>query len=108
MIAGMPRSRTLKLAAIAAAAGVFSGLFGVGGGTIIVPLLVFWFGYGEHQATGTSLADEQPALWVSDSTFLLYLSEDDGGGQRLHAVGLLTGAVERLLAGLGTAYTPRA
>src|SRR5205823_6424416 len=30
----------------------------------------------EQDPTGTSLADEQPALWVSDSTFLLYLSED--------------------------------
>lgn len=38
------------------AAGVFSGLFGVGGGTVIVPLLIFWFGYGERLATGTSLA----------------------------------------------------
>lgn len=41
---------------IATAAGAFSGLFGVGGGTIIVPLLVLWFGYGEREATGTSLA----------------------------------------------------
>ena len=41
---------------IATAAGVFSGLFGVGGGTVIVPLLVLWFGYSEHLATGTSLA----------------------------------------------------
>jgi uncharacterized protein len=38
------------------AAGVFSGLFGIGGGTVIVPLLVLWFGFGEHEATGTSLA----------------------------------------------------
>lgn len=38
------------------AAGLFSGLFGVGGGTIIVPLLILWFGYGEREATGTSLA----------------------------------------------------
>ena len=52
----MPSNQTLKLAAIGTAAGVFSGLFGVGGGTIIVPLLIFWFGYGERLATGTSLA----------------------------------------------------
>jgi uncharacterized membrane protein YfcA len=49
-------SRLLRLAAIATAAGVFSGLFGVGGGTIIVPLLVLWLGYGHKEATGTSLA----------------------------------------------------
>jgi uncharacterized membrane protein YfcA len=52
----VPRDRLLKLAAIGTAAGAFSGLFGVGGGTIIVPLLILWFAYGERLATGTSLA----------------------------------------------------
>jgi len=51
-----PREELLRLAAVGTAAGVFSGLFGVGGGTVIVPLLVLWFGYGERLATGTSLA----------------------------------------------------
>ncbi|HVG74634.1 MAG TPA: sulfite exporter TauE/SafE family protein [Thermoleophilaceae bacterium] len=46
----------MRLAAIATAAGAFSGLFGVGGGTIIVPLLVLWMGYEHREATGTSLA----------------------------------------------------
>ena len=46
----------LRLAAIGTAAGAFSGLFGVGGGTVIVPLLILWLGYGERLATGTSLA----------------------------------------------------
>ena len=46
----------MRLAVIATAAGAFSGLFGVGGGAIIVPLLVLWFGYGYREATGTSLA----------------------------------------------------
>ncbi|HEY2180982.1 MAG TPA: sulfite exporter TauE/SafE family protein [Solirubrobacteraceae bacterium] len=49
-------SRALKLAAIGTAAGVFSGLFGVGGGSVIVPLLVLWLGYDERRATATSLA----------------------------------------------------
>jgi uncharacterized membrane protein YfcA len=48
--------RLVRLGAIATAAGAFSALFGVGGGTIIVPLLVLWMGYGEREATGTSLA----------------------------------------------------
>jgi uncharacterized membrane protein YfcA len=52
----LPAHRLLKLAAIGTLAGLFSGLFGVGGGTVIVPLLIFWFGYGERLATGTSLA----------------------------------------------------
>jgi uncharacterized protein len=37
-------------------AGLFSGLFGVGGGSVIVPLLVLWLGYEERSATATSLA----------------------------------------------------
>jgi uncharacterized membrane protein YfcA len=49
-------NRPLKLMAIGTAAGLFSGLFGVGGGTVIVPLLVLWLGYEEREATGTSLA----------------------------------------------------
>jgi uncharacterized protein len=49
------RRHSLKLAAVGTAAGAFSGIFGVGGGTVIVPLLIFWFGYGERLATGTSL-----------------------------------------------------
>lgn len=55
----MPRmvgGRSVKLVTIGSAAGVFSGLFGVGGGTVIVPLLVLWLGYDERAATGTSLA----------------------------------------------------
>jgi uncharacterized membrane protein YfcA len=37
-------------------AGIFSGLIGIGGGTIIVPALVFLFGLSQHQAQGTTLA----------------------------------------------------
>jgi uncharacterized membrane protein YfcA len=48
--------RLARLAAIAILAGAFSGLFGVGGGGIMVPLLVLWIGYEEREATGTSLA----------------------------------------------------
>ncbi|MEA2318025.1 MAG: uncharacterized protein QOD44_2214 [Solirubrobacteraceae bacterium] len=55
----MPRMalrRMAQLAAIGTAAGLFSGLFGVGGGAVIVPMLVLRLGYGEREATGTSLA----------------------------------------------------
>jgi uncharacterized membrane protein YfcA len=52
----MLRQRGVRLALIATAAGAYSALFGVGGGTVIVPLLIVWFGYAPHEATGTSLA----------------------------------------------------
>ena len=47
--------RTLKLAVIGTAAGAFSGLLGVGGGSVMVPLLIVWLGFGEREATGTSM-----------------------------------------------------
>jgi uncharacterized membrane protein YfcA len=55
-MARMLSRRSLTLAAIGTLAGLFSGLFGVGGGAVIVPLLVLWLGFGERLATGTSLA----------------------------------------------------
>jgi uncharacterized membrane protein YfcA len=55
-MARMPLGRWLTLGLIGTAAGLFSGLFGVGGGTVIVPLLILWLAYGEREATGTSLA----------------------------------------------------
>jgi hypothetical protein len=36
-------------------AGVLSGLIGVGGGIIIVPCLIFFLGFSQHEAQGTSL-----------------------------------------------------
>lgn len=36
--------------------GVFSGLVGVGGGVVLVPILVYFFKMNQHQAQGTSLA----------------------------------------------------
>jgi hypothetical protein len=47
----MPSRRTLTLAAVGTAAGLFSGLFGVGGGIVMVPMLVLALGYGEREAT---------------------------------------------------------
>jgi uncharacterized membrane protein YfcA len=45
----------LILVFIGLASGMLSGLVGVGGGIIIVPALVFFLGFSQHQAQGTSL-----------------------------------------------------
>lgn len=37
-------------------AGAISGLIGLGGGVIILPVLVFGFGLSQHEAQGTTLA----------------------------------------------------
>jgi uncharacterized protein len=52
----MDRRRWWVLAAVGTAGGAFSGLFGIGGGVVMVPLLILWLGYEERTATGTSLA----------------------------------------------------
>ena len=36
--------------------GIMSGLFGIGGGVIVIPALVLIFGMTQHQAQGTSTA----------------------------------------------------
>jgi hypothetical protein len=45
-------------------AGVLSGIIGIGGGVIIVPVLVFLFGLSQHQAQGTTLALLVPPIGI--------------------------------------------
>lgn len=51
----MAAGRTSKLAAIGTVGGLFSGLFGVGGGAVMVPLLILWLRYEPRRAAATSL-----------------------------------------------------
>ena len=46
----------MRLVAIDLVAGLFSALFGVGGGIVIVPLLILVAGFDGRPATGTSMA----------------------------------------------------
>jgi len=45
-------------------AGILSGLIGIGGGVIIVPALVFLFGFSQHLAQGTTLALLVPPIGI--------------------------------------------
>jgi len=45
-------------------AGTLSGLIGIGGGTMIVPALVFLFGFSQHLAQGTTLALLVPPIGI--------------------------------------------
>ena len=44
------------------AAGTLSGVLGIGGGIIIVPALIFLFGFSQHLAQGTTLALMVPPI----------------------------------------------
>lgn len=45
--------------------GVTAGIFGIGGGIIIVPALVYWAGFSQHMATGTTLAVLLPPVGLA-------------------------------------------
>lgn len=45
----------LFIAGVGLSAGVLAGLFGVGGGVLLVPAMVIGLGYDQHLAQGTSL-----------------------------------------------------
>jgi len=46
------------------AAGVLSGVFGIGGGILIIPVLVYLFGMTQHLAQGTTLALMIPPIGI--------------------------------------------
>lgn len=53
------------LAAIGICSGLLSGFFGIGGGIVIVPALIYLAGFNQHLATGTSLAVLLPPVGVA-------------------------------------------
>jgi uncharacterized membrane protein YfcA len=52
----MDMNTVLILLLVGLVAGILSGMVGVGGGIIIVPALIYFLGYTQHMAQGTSLA----------------------------------------------------
>lgn len=73
------------------AAGLLSGLLGVGGGIVIVPLLVTVVGLSQHRAHATSLAAIIPIAAVGAAAFAVEGNIDYGVGALL-ALGTLAGA----------------
>ncbi len=96
----MPENRTIRLAVIGILAGAFSGLFGVGGGLVMVPLLLLWLGFGERVATATSLCAIVPIAALAAGGQALYGNVDVGNAALL-AVPAVAGV------GLGVALQQR-
>jgi len=58
------RLKLLLILMMASVVGVAAGLFGVGGGVLLVPLLVLLFGFEQHTAQGTSLVALVPPVGI--------------------------------------------
>lgn len=69
MVSSPGHPNVLLLAAIGLAAGVLSGLFGVGGGIIMVPAMVLLAGIAQQRASATSLASIVPIAAVGAGIF---------------------------------------
>jgi uncharacterized protein len=54
----------LPLILLGLATGVFAGALGLGGGAMLVPALVYFFGFSQHQAQGTTLAMMVPPIGI--------------------------------------------
>lgn len=65
-------------------AGIFAGIFGIGGGTILIPALVFLFGLTQHQAQGTTLAIMVPPIGLLAALRYYY-----GGNVKLGMAGFI-------------------
>ena len=83
--------RALVLMGIGSAGGLLAGLFGVGGGIVMVPLLVILCGFSQHRAHAMSLAGIVPIAVVGAIVFALQ-GEVDPGIAGLLAAGSLVGA----------------
>jgi uncharacterized membrane protein YfcA len=58
-------SATWLFVVIGLLSGLAAGLFGVGGGIVVVPALIYWAGFSQHMATGTSLAVLLPPIGLA-------------------------------------------
>ncbi len=74
---------------IGLAAGMLSGLVGIGGGIIMVPALVFFLNYTQHQAQGTSLAVLTLPVVILASVYYYSQCQKMGTPVDLKVVGLL-------------------
>ena len=65
----IPRQAVIPLAIIGMGAGLLSGLFGVGGGTVMVPAMVLALAFDQHRAQATSLAAIVPIAVIGAVIF---------------------------------------
>lgn len=54
--------QTLSLLALGLLGGILSGLLGIGGGSLVIPALVLFYGFSQHLSQGTTLAMMVPPI----------------------------------------------
>lgn len=79
------------LLAIGTLGGITAGLFGVGGGIVLVPALIYWAGLSQHRATGTSLAVLLPPIGLAAALEYYRHGNVDVRAAGLVAVGMFVG-----------------
>lgn len=79
----------LTVLIIGVAAGMLSGLVGVGGGIIMVPALIFFLNYNQHQAQGTSLGVLTLPVVIIASLYYYHQCKKMGTPMDLKVIGLL-------------------
>ena len=79
----------LTVLLIGLSAGILSGLIGIGGGIIMVPALVFFMGYTQHQAQGTSLGVLTLPVVIIASIYYYQQCQKLGTPMDLKVIGLL-------------------
>lgn len=90
-MSGIVRPSAISLILIGVAGGILSGLFGIGGGTIIVPALALWLSMPQKISAGTSVAAVLPTAIVGAASYA-WQGNIDWIAAGLLAVGIIIGA----------------
>jgi uncharacterized membrane protein YfcA len=100
MVAPVPEARIWTVLATGLVAGVLSGLLGVGGGILMVPAMVLFLGFSQHQAHATSLAAIVPIALVASVSYAV-------AGETSYLAAALLAPTSMLGANLGARLMPR-
>ena len=88
----MTPTTALTLIFVGFAIGTFSGMVGIGGGILVIPVLMFYFGFSQARANGTSLAMLLPPIGIFAVLAYWRAGNIDWATAGLLAVGFACGA----------------
>ena len=83
----------VKIGIVGILTGLINGLLGIGGGTILIPAMVFLMGIRQHQAHGTSLAIILPTALVSSIVYFFNKNLDIALSVKVATAGMAGGYI---------------